>query len=100
MVEEPVPIHYTDRALTDAVTIKNFILVKFTQKEVENFYTLLKTFEKVVSVFPEMYPKSIKGDNIHRAVLSKQLSVFYIVIQDKISVLAMIDRMDYSKWPG
>ncbi len=61
---------------------------------------MLETFERVVSVFPELYPKSVKGENIHRAVLSKQLSVFYTILNNEISVIAMTDnRMDYDKWP-
>jgi hypothetical protein len=100
MAEKTLQIIYSERSIADSINIKNFILVKFTQKEVDNFYKMIETFEKVVSVFPELYPKSVKGENIHRAVLSKQLSVFYIILNDEISVIAMVDnRMDYDKWP-
>ncbi|MDB5156470.1 MAG: hypothetical protein JWR50_1177 [Mucilaginibacter sp.] len=62
---------------------------------------MLENFEKVVSVFPEIYPKSVLSKNIHRAVLSKQLSVFYTVTGDEISVVGILDnRMDQDKWPS
>ncbi len=100
MAEAILPIIYTDRSVADSITIKNFILVKFTQREVENFYDMLGTFEKVVAVFPELYPKSNKNKNLHRAVLSKQLSVFYKITKSEILVIAILDnRMDYNKWP-
>jgi hypothetical protein len=100
MADTILPVSYTARSVTDALNIKKFILVKFTQKEVDNFYNMLDTFEKVVAVFPELYPKSTKNKKLRRAVLSKQLSVFYQITKTEIIVIAMIDnRMDYNQWP-
>jgi plasmid stabilization system protein ParE len=100
MAEKTLPVIYTRQAVSNSITIKNFILVKFTEREVNNFYKMLETFERIVSVFPDIYPKSIKNQNVRRAVLSKQLSVFYKIKRDEISIIAMIDnRMDYTKWP-
>jgi hypothetical protein len=93
-------IVYTKRSDADAIVIKKYLLYKFTQKEVEKFYDLLRIFENVVTIFPKLYPRSLKGKNIHRAVLSKQLSVFYKMTKDKIFVVAILDnRVDYAKWP-
>ncbi|WP_462228077.1 hypothetical protein [Mucilaginibacter sp.] len=61
---------------------------------------MLTSFEKTVSTFPEIYPLSTKNQEVRRAVLSKQLSVFYTIINNEILVIGMIDnRMDYAKWP-
>ena len=38
---------------------------------------MLNDFEKVVASFPQLYPLIANCKNIRRAVLSKQLSVFY-----------------------
>ena len=93
-------VEYADRAINDSISIKYYILHYFTQKEVNNFYSLLESFEKVVAVFPLLYPVSIKNKKIHRAVLSKQLSVFYTISKDVIIIVSMFDnRMDYTKWP-
>lgn len=90
---------YTKQAITDSISIKNYLAKKFSQKEIEKFYSMLTAFEKVVAVFPELY-SAIKNKQIRRAVLSKQLSVFYIVLKENISVVAVLDnRMDDSKWP-
>ncbi|MES2376340.1 MAG: hypothetical protein V4553_07170 [Bacteroidota bacterium] len=100
MAEEISPIVYSDRAIANSLTIKNFLLLKFTQREVNNFYKMLEKFGEVVSVFPEIYPKSIINSKARRAVLSKQLSVFYIVYEKQVSVVGIIDnRMGYDKWP-
>ena len=100
MAEEILSVIYTDKANADSLTIKNFILFKFTQREVDNFYKMLATFERIVSAFPEIYPLSTENQEIHRAVLSKQLSVFYSLSKDQINVIAVLDnRVGYSKWP-
>ena len=97
---ETLPIIYSPRSLADAVIIKNFILSKFTQREVDNFYKMLASFEKVVTTFPHLYPKISSSRNVRRAVLSKQLSVFYNVSNSEISIAAILDnRMDIAKWP-
>jgi len=58
MVEGILPIIYSDRAIANSLGIKNFILAKFTQREVDNFYKMLATFEKVVLHFPTCIPKA------------------------------------------
>lgn len=93
-------IQWTDRSFTDSLSIREYLLEEFSQKEVDNFYKLLEAFEKIVLIFPNLYPKSIKNSRTHRAILSKQLSVFYIVSKIQITVVAVLDtRMGYSKWP-
>lgn len=89
-------VQYTNRSIKDALAIKNYLLYKFTDKEVDNFYHMLGVFESLVLKFPHLYPQSHGSTNIRRAVLSKQLSVFYI---DTIKIIAILDnRMSIGKW--
>jgi plasmid stabilization system protein ParE len=93
-------ILYTYKANSDAITIRNYLLYKFTQREVDKFYELLRIFENIVAAFPQLYPKSVSSENVHRAVLSKQLAVFYKISESAILVIAILDnRMDNAKWP-
>ncbi len=95
-----VRINYTNHSISDAEAIKNYLLYKFTQREVDKFFHLLEIFESVIVTFPELYPKSSINKKVHRAVLSKQLSVFYTITKNKISVVAILDnRMSDTKWP-
>ena len=72
MAEETQPvIYWTERAIQDSLTIKKFLLNKFTEKEVDDFFRLLQTFENLVKFFPELYQISSKNNNIRKAVLSK-----------------------------
>lgn len=52
---------WTERALSDSLEIKNYLAYHFTAREIKNFYALLRSFEKIVAVFPLLYPKSNKN---------------------------------------
>jgi plasmid stabilization system protein ParE len=93
-------VRFTKRADTDAITIKNYLLCNFTQREVAHFHQLLEKFEKVIVIFPDLYTLTSNNKNIRRAVLSKQLSVFYRISKSHVTVNAILDnRMNPSKWP-
>jgi|ERR1017187_1048903 plasmid stabilization system protein ParE len=93
----PIEIVWTKNSLITASTIKKYLQVKFSEKEVNNFFSLLKTFEEAVSFFPELYP--VSKNKVRRAVLNKNLSVFYRKHKKRIEILAVLDnRMDLSEW--
>lgn len=69
-------VFWSDRSISDSLAIKKYLQKEFSQREIDNFYRLLDAFEKIVLSFPQLYPYSIKNKKVHRAVLSKQLSVF------------------------
>jgi plasmid stabilization system protein ParE len=94
-----LPIVWTQRALQNSISIKQYLSVNFSSKEIENFLSILQTFEITVCTYPELYPKSIIKKNIRRAVLSKVLSAYYRLRKGRIEVLAVLDnRCDVSKW--
>ena len=93
----PLEIVWTSNSILTARAIKKYLEIKFSDREVEGFYSLLKTFEQAVSLFPGLYPLS--KNKIRRAVLNKNLSVFYRKNKSRIEVLAVLDnRMDLSDW--
>ncbi|MBB3057026.1 type II toxin-antitoxin system RelE/ParE family toxin [Mucilaginibacter gotjawali] len=96
----PHKIIYTQRSLANIRAIRSYLLYKFTQKEVDNLYRLINEFESVVAVFPQLYPLITGSKKVRRAVLSKQLSVFYTFSKDALRIAAILDnRMDNAKWP-
>jgi len=93
----PLDVVWTNNSILGSIAIKKYLLAKFSNKEVTVFHSLLKTFESAVSFFPELYPVSKK--KIRRAVLNKNLSVFYRQNKNQIEVLAVLDnRMDLAEW--
>lgn len=98
--EAQYKIKYTKRSLNNIRAIKEYLLYKFTQREVDNLYRKLSDFEKVVGTFPQLFPLIANNKKIHRAVLSKQLAVFYTVSKTDLIIVSILDnRMDNSKWP-
>ena len=58
-MDKPYEVQWTDRSLRNALRIKNYLIRKFGQIEVEKFEGLLREFELTVSNFPTLYPESI-----------------------------------------
>lgn len=86
-------------ALEKAVEIKQYIAANFSEKEVNSFLQLLSSFEIAVSVFPKLYQASKTKKQVRRAILDKNLSVFYRVSKNRIEVLIIFDnRNNLSKW--
>lgn len=92
-------INWTNRSLQNAISVKRYLLLNFSEKEVESFFALLNSFEIAVRAFPKLYPLSSSKKGIRRAVLSKVVSVFYRVKSNNVEVLAIIDnRTDLKEW--
>lgn len=80
MMSKKVPrIVWTERSIKQARDIQNYLTIKFSEKEVADFYNLLTDFEKAVSGFPKLFPKFLIKKKLRRAVLNKNLSVYYYV---------------------
>lgn len=92
-------INWSNTSLSQAASIKHYLQENFSQKEINTFYALLKSFENAIALFPKLYQVSAKKKEIRRAVLSKELSVFYRYKNKCIEVLAMFDnRCDLTDW--
>ena len=95
---KPYSLKWTERSLINAQEISDWIFFKFSQKEKDNFFELLKDFEKIVVEFPDMYPESKLNPGIYQAVVHKNLSIYYQFEEPLITIVAMRDnRMDSKK---
>ena len=93
MPEKPLfEVYWTDTAFNNASKIKNYLSKNFSEKEVAVFYSLLAAFESVVSAFPYLYPSTNNNIGIRRAVLNRNLSVFYRIHKNRVDVLAAFDN--------
>lgn len=84
-------ISYTSNSLNGAKEIVDYLEKQFSKKELDKFYQLLSDFEKIIILYPTLYPKS-NTNEIRKAVLSKELSVFFVVRKFQISVVAITDN--------
>jgi hypothetical protein len=84
-------VDYSQQSLKNAKEIVAYLKLKFSEKEVNNFFQTLNDFENIVSIFPTLYSESQKK-KVRKAVLSKVLSVFYSIKRNKISIIAIFDN--------
>jgi plasmid stabilization system protein ParE len=84
-------VEYSKQALSNAKEIVSYLNNKFTEKEVNNFYQILANFENIIISYPTLYSQS-KVKKIRRAVLSSELSVYYQIRKNKISIIAILDN--------
>jgi plasmid stabilization system protein ParE len=92
-------VNWTDSSLKQSILIKKYIEKNFSEKEINGCYQLLESFEKAISIYPELYPKSTKKSSLRRAVLSREMTAFYSINKKHIDVIALFDnRCDLSNW--
>ena len=84
-------VDYSQQSLKNAKEIVAYLKLKFSEKEVNNFFQTFNDFENIVSIYPNLYSESQKK-KIRKAVLSKVLSVFYSIKRNKISIIAIFDN--------
>lgn len=60
-------VEYTEHSVQLAIETVNYLNTRFSEKEVTRFYKFLIDFERIVSVFPTLYPVSSKI-NVRRAI--------------------------------
>lgn len=87
-----VSVVYTHRAIQNALAIHDYLKFYFSITEVASFYILIHSFEKVILNFPKLYHKPNRKLNIRRAVMSKQLSIYYRINKEVIEVIAILDN--------
>ncbi|MEO9796885.1 MAG: type II toxin-antitoxin system RelE/ParE family toxin [Crocinitomicaceae bacterium] len=85
-------IIWSPLAESQYIKIKDYLLRKFTQKEVNKLNNLLDQFHEIILKFPELYPQTEFRNNLFRAVLSRQVSVFYRIEKKTVQIVAIYDN--------
>lgn len=73
--------------------IKEFILLKWSEKEVGAFLQNLRKFESLVKQFPNLYPPSRSHPHLRKAVISRHNSVIYEIDGAYIKVHTVLDNL-------
>lgn len=73
-------------------SVIEFLLKEWGEKEAKAFLKRLKKFEKLVIEYPQLYPASQTDINLRKAVITKFQSVIYIIDDDSIRVLTILDH--------
>ncbi len=85
-------ILWSEEAKFQLTKIVAYLRKEWSEKEVNQFISKLRSFEKIVVTFPEIYPESKSG--LRRAVITKHNSVIYQIDKGKnlIRVFTIFDN--------
>ncbi len=90
-------IIWSSEALTNLECIIDYLNSNWTEAEISKFKTQLNRNLEIISQFPSIFPESQIKPGLRRAVLSKQISIIYKILNDAIYLAYLIDnRQDIS----
>ncbi|MAO63508.1 MAG: hypothetical protein CL666_00765 [Balneola sp.] len=89
---EKLPVIWSRESSAKVEEIKAYLLEEWSKKEVESFLKELKSFEDRIELFPKLYPASQKRSNMRKAVITKQQSVIYQVLESTIQIVTILDN--------
>lgn len=84
-------VEYSSQSLRQAIEITVYLRNRFSQNEIDSFYQALSDFEKIVSLFPTLYPES-PIMKVRRAVLSKVLSVYHMINKKRVAFVTILNN--------
>jgi len=90
-------IDWTIEAVSNLNLIIDYLTIRWTDKEIRNFYKLLDKRLELISKNPHTFPNSDFKTDVKRCVLSKQTTIYYEVKKDSIIILSLFDNR---KEPG
>lgn len=77
-------IFWTEEAIRNLEEILDYLLSRWTQREVNNFKVKLSKQIDLIGKNPKLFPISTFQPRLRKAVLSKQTSIFYEIKDDMI----------------
>lgn len=89
---------WTNEAVENLEEILDYLHYKWTIKEVNNFKLKLSKFIELIQSNPNLFPSSDKLPHLRKAVMSKQTSLFYQVVDSEIYLISIfINKKDLSR---
>lgn len=77
-------IFWTAEAINNFESILSYLSDNWTPREIENFKIKLSKQLNLIQQNPFLFPVSPYNPKLHKAVLSKQIIVFYEVSEEKV----------------
>ena len=84
-------IIWTDEAFRNLENIITYLEKFWTEKEIRKFARLLDKQLILIKKNPALYPFSKKSDDIRKSVLTKQITLYYRIIEREIYLISLFD---------
>lgn len=85
-------IIWTTRSLTDLKNIITYLEENWTVKDIQNFAHLLDLQLNRLIIHPFLIPELNKYKKIRKSVLTRQISIYYRVNNNKIQIISLFDN--------
>jgi plasmid stabilization system protein ParE len=91
-MESTYKLIWSDNAIRNLKSIITYLENAWTEKEIRKFVQLLNRQLILVQTNPYLFPLIKKSINLRKAVLSKQISVYYQIETNHIRVISLFDN--------
>lgn len=83
---------WSEEAENNLNEISECILESWNEKILQEFLGKLNYCIKQIQQFPELFPASLVAYKIRKCVITKQVSLFYIISKSGIEIAALFDN--------
>ena len=83
---------WSDEALLNLKGIIEYLEKSWTTREIKKFARLLDKNLNLIKENPQAFPKSDHSEYFRRAVISKQVSVFYRIENQVVHIISVFDN--------
>lgn len=90
-------IIWTSRALSDLKNTIAYLEENWTSREIQKFALLLDLQLNRLKIYPNLFPKSHRYKKIRKSVLSRQVSMYYRVVNQEIQIISLFDNRQNPK---
>lgn len=90
-------IIWTSRALSDLKNVIAYLEDNWTSREIQKFALLLDLQLKRLITNPYLFPESHRYKKIRKSVLTRQVSMYYRVVNQEIQIISLFDNRQNPK---
>ncbi len=83
---------WSDEALNNLKCILDYLEGRWTKKEITRFVRLLDKHLLLIKENPFLFPKSKNSTEYRKAVISKQVSLYYKISNNEIYLITLFDN--------
>jgi len=82
-------IRWTDHALSELSDTVKYLEENWTERELIQFANAVDHTIEIISRHPEIYPVANKKRKTRKAVVDKNNSIYYRIVQDSVQILSV-----------
>ncbi len=90
-------IIWTSRALSDLKNTIAYLEENWTSREIQKFALLLDLQLNRLKIYPNLFPESHRYKKIRKSVLTRQVSMYYRVVNQEIQIISLFDNRQNPK---